>query len=91
MRSLNEHLNEGMDYFIKSTDGKTFTILDKDKAEIKEVSKDELEKLMRVGNAYAPNSSWNDFMDKFDKSTPKGKHWKYWKGNEVNVSIAGLK
>jgi len=88
MKGLNEFLNEGMDHYIKSSDGKKFTILDKNKKEVKEVSVDELKKLMIVGNSYS--TGIDDLVDKFDKKTPKGKHWKYWKDSEVNVRIAGL-
>jgi uncharacterized protein YdcH (DUF465 family) len=86
-------LDEGknsMNHYISSNDGKTFTIYNKNKQKIKDVSKKELEKLMRVGTNYRDSTNWNHFMDSFDKSTSVGKHWKYWTGKLVNVTIAGL-
>jgi hypothetical protein len=86
-------LDEGknsMNHYISSKDGKTFTIYNKNEQKIKDVSKSQLEKLMRVGTNYRDSTDWNHFMASFDKSTSVGKYWKYWTGKLVNVTIAGL-
>jgi len=79
---LNESVNEAMDNYISSSDGKTFTIHDKNKKKIKDVSKEEL-----VNKHMKGQPNMDDFMEKFDKTTGKGKHWKYWKGKLILVSI----
>jgi hypothetical protein len=88
-----ESIHEGknsMNHYISSKDGKTFTIYNKNEQKIKDVSKSQLEKLMRVGTNYRDSTDWNHFMASFDKSTSVGKYWKYWTGKLVNVTIAGL-
>jgi len=77
-----------MKYHVSSTDGRaqTWTIYDNNKNKIKDVSLEEIKKLMNA----ATDSNWLDFQAKFDKNTGKGKHWKYWKGTLVNVAIPGL-
>jgi hypothetical protein len=86
-----ENINEGnLNAYISSNDGKTFTIYNSNKKKVKNVSKQELEKLMRVGNNYSSTMNWNTFMAKFDKTTNYGKNWKYWKGNLINVAIPSI-
>ena len=79
-----------MNAYISSSDGKTFTIYNSNKQKLKNVSREELEKVMRVGNNYSDNINWKEFMGKFDKTTNLGKHWKYWKGTMVNVTIPSI-
>ena len=79
-----------MNAYISSNDGKTFTIYNSNKEKVKSVSSQELEKLMRVGNNYSDSMGWKEFMGKFDKTTNLGKHWKYWKGTLVNVTIPSI-
>ena len=79
-----------MNAYISSNDGKTFTIYNSNKEKVKNVSREELEKLMRVGNNYSDSMGWKEFMGKFDKTTNLGKHWKYWKGTLVNVTIPSI-
>ena len=79
-----------MNAYISSNDGKTFTIYNSNKQKVKNVSREELEKLMRVGNNYSDSMGWKEFMGKFDKTTNLGKHWKYWKGTLVNVTIPSI-
>lgn len=83
-----------MDYYIASDDGgKNFTIYDKDKNEIKKVTKEELRQLL-VKSGYTAfkhaDHADSNFFDKWDKITGKGKYWKYWKKNpmvQVNLKV----
>ena len=79
-----------MNAYISSTDGTTFKIYDKNKQEVDSVSLQQLEDMMRVGENYRATPNWQNFIDKFNKATPKGRHWKYWKGDLVNVTIANM-
>ena len=86
-----ESVNENkLNAYISSNDGKTFTIYNSNKEKVKNVSREELEKLMRVGNNYSSDFNWTEFMRKFDKTTNLGKYWKYWKGTLINVVIPSI-
>lgn len=80
--------SNSMKYYVSSTDGRAqqWTIYDIQKKKIKDVSLEEIKKLMNADKM----THWLDFQSKFDKTTGKGKHWKYWKGALVNVAIPGL-
>ena len=80
--------SNSMKYYVSSTDGRAqqWTIYDSQKNKIKDVSLEEIKKLMNA----ATDTNWSKFQSKFDKTTSVGKHWKYWKGALVNVAIPGL-
>lgn len=81
-------VDNSMKYYVSSTDGQAqqWTIYDSQKKKIKDVSLEELKKLMNADKM----THWDKFQSKFDKGTTLGKSWKWWKGALVNVAIPGL-